>query len=127
MPPKNKKVSASAAKKCDLCTGVIKNSEDTLQCSGTCQGYVHRYCAGVTVKHYQELIDNSTPFCCLLYTQQSHSAKINDLQNEISSLRRALAAVQWSPSPTLEEGGGQCQWISLQAVCLLSTQRPIGK
>ena len=106
MPPKNKKASASAAKKCDLCTGVIKNGEDTLQCSGTCQGYVHRYCAGVTVKHYQELIDNSTPFCCLLCTQQSHSAKINDLQNELSSLRRALAAVQWSPSPTLEKGGG---------------------
>ena len=93
MPPKNKKASASAATaatKCDLCTGVIKNGEDTLQCSGTCQGYVHRYCAGVTVKHYQELIDNSTPFCCLLCTQQSHSAKINDFQNEISSLRRAL-------------------------------------
>ena len=26
MPPKNKKASASAAKKCDLCTGVIKNA-----------------------------------------------------------------------------------------------------
>ena len=31
MPPKNKKASASAAKKCDLCTGDLKNSEDTLQ------------------------------------------------------------------------------------------------
>ena len=48
MPPKTKKA-AQDLKTCNLCAGDIKTSKDALQCTGSCQTLVHRYCAGVTI------------------------------------------------------------------------------
>ena len=61
MPPKTK-MTAQALKACDLCGCDIKTGEDDLQCTGSCQTVVHRYCAGVTFKHYKQLLDISSPF-----------------------------------------------------------------
>ena len=95
MPPK--KDLKKATKACDLCTGEIKTGEDALQCSGTCRTLVHRYCAGVTIKHYKELLDSSSPFICLHCTQKEHADEIKALRSKLES---ALAQVQLSVSST---------------------------
>ena len=99
MPPKHKKA-AQELKKCDLCTSAIKAVEDALQCSGPCGVYVHRYCAGVTLKHYKEIQDSGTPFLCLLCSQKAHIDKVESLQNEVDSLKQSLAQIQTTLSPT---------------------------
>ena len=98
MPPK--KDLKKATKACDLCTGEIKTGEDALQCSGTCRTLVHRYCAGVTITHYKELLDSSSPFICLHCTQKEHADEIKALRSELESISQALAQVQLSVSST---------------------------
>ena len=98
MPPK--KDFNKATKACDLCTGETKTGEDALQCSGTCRTLVHRYCAGVTIKHYKEMLDLSSPFICLHCTQTEHAGEIKALRSELESIKQALAQVQLSVSST---------------------------
>ena len=93
MPPKLKKA-AQDLKTCDLCAGDIKVGEEPLQCTGSCQTLVNRYCAGVTIKHYKQLLDTSSPFVCLYCSQKAHVDKMNTLQSELDSLKQALSQVQ---------------------------------
>ena len=89
--PKGK---GSASKKtqpeCDLCGETIcPTSQDSLQCD-VCQSYMHRYCAGITRSHYHELCSKSTPFVCMVCIQRSQRAIIQQLQDEVTSLRSEL-------------------------------------
>ena len=98
MPPKHKKA-AQEPKECHLCTSA-KAVEDALQCSGPCGVYVHRYCAGVTLKQYKEIQHSGTPFLCLLCSQKAHIDKVESLQNEVDSLKQSLAQIQATLSRT---------------------------
>ena len=84
---------------CDLCTGPFKPSEEVLQCDGSCQLLMHRYCAGISRHHYQELTDSSVPFMCLLCSRQLHKAEIQVLQSELASLKAELAELRALVSP----------------------------
>ena len=88
------KAKGSASKKtqpeCDLCGETIcSTSQDSLQCE-VCQFYMHRYCAGITRSHYHELCSKSTPFVCMVYSQRSQRAIIQQLQDEVTALRSEL-------------------------------------
>ena len=93
MLPKTKKV-AQNLKTCKLCAGGIK-TEDALQCiywflPNTC-AQIYSYYAGVTIKHHKQHLDTSSPFKCLYCRERVHEGKINTLQNELDSLKQALA------------------------------------
>ena len=44
---------------CDLCCESLEKGQDILQCEGDCGCLVHRYCAGVTKRHFDELSKGS--------------------------------------------------------------------
>ena len=95
MPPKKPKAHSKAQPKatgkvCDLCLQDIKDDADVLQCEGKCQSLVHRYCAGITVSHYREIETCSTPFVCVVCTQQTSKAIITQLQSEVALLKKEL-------------------------------------
>ena len=97
MPPKSKKRSEL----CEQCTQDLKTNEDVVQCSGTCQARVHRYCAGVTTSHYKKISDQSSPvtFNCLHCSQEDSAAEINHLKAELESIKRIVAQVEAAVSP----------------------------
>ena len=84
----------SKAKSCDLCTGAFKASDEVLHCEGYCKKSLHRYCAGISRQHYKTLIDNSTPFVCLVCTQLLHKAEIQTLLSELEALKSLCQALK---------------------------------
>ena len=87
MLPKTKKV-AQNLKTCKLCAGDIK-TEDALQCIYWFLQHLctDSYYAGVTIKHYKQHLDTSSPFKCLYCREKAHEDKINTLQNKLDSLK----------------------------------------
>jgi len=55
---------------------------------------MHRYCAGLSRSHYQELLSKSTPFICTVCRQHSQKALIQQLQDEVSALRCELEILE---------------------------------
>ena len=76
---------------CDLCCDSLEKGQDILKCEGDCGCSVHRYCAGVTTKHYEELTKNSSPYICQWCTLKTTHAIIQQLQSEVASLKLELA------------------------------------
>lgn len=72
---------------CDLCDGPFKGTEEVLHCKGNCRKHMHKYCAGVSKCHPLQLTKNSTPFVCLICTQQLHEVQVQILQNDIAALK----------------------------------------
>lgn len=84
---KSKTTSKEPKPECDLCCEDI--TQDALECE-VCLLHMHRYCAGLSRSHYQELLSKSTPFICTVCTQRSQKALIQQLQDEVSALRCEL-------------------------------------
>lgn len=86
MPKKTK----SPKSTCDLCCDNIESDQDQLACEGGCGCIVHRYCAGVTTKHYAELAASSTPFVCFYCSLNLFKTMVNQLQLQVDTLRGEL-------------------------------------
>ena len=48
---------------CELCYDTLEKGQDILKCEGECGCSMHRYCAGVTKRHFESLKDHN-PFVC---------------------------------------------------------------
>ena len=96
------KASASAAKKCDLCTGDIKNSEDTLQCSELCSPILCRSnCQALPRAHWQfHPILLSSLYPTVTLSEDKRPPNGNKFTEKGA---RGCAIVA---KPHLEEGGG---------------------
>lgn len=80
---------------CELCCDAIEKDHDTLQCKGECGCTVHRYCAGVTKRHFEELNKpGSLPFVCQWCSLKSASITIKQLQSEVEALKTELATTK---------------------------------
>ena len=97
MPKKAK----SPKSTCDLCCDNIESDQDQLACEGGCGCIVHRYCAGVTTKHYAELAASSTPFVCFYCSLNLFKTVVNQLQLQVDTLRGELDVTK----TTLEQKG----------------------
>jgi len=84
---KSKTTSKEPKPECDLCCKDI--TQDALVCE-VCLLRMHRYCAGLSRSHFQELLSKSTLFVCTVCTQRSQKALIQQLQDEVSALRCEL-------------------------------------
>ena len=72
---------------CDLCCEPIVDGKEDALCEGNCQLWMHCYCAGVTQSHFKVLASGSNPFVCLHCLQETHSAVVVQLQDEITALK----------------------------------------
>ena len=88
--PKAKKATAT----CDLCCDPLESSQDILNCEGGCNGNVHRYCAGVTRAHFQELKSGCTPFVCQYCSLKTNHAVVQQLTAEVTALKAELQAAK---------------------------------
>ena len=79
---------------CELCCGAFEKGQDVLKCEGECGCVVHRYCAGVTKRHFESLSKGSIPFVCQWCSLRTSKAVIEQLQSMISSLQSELAATK---------------------------------
>jgi hypothetical protein len=75
---------------CDLCCDSLEKDQDTLQCEGSCGCTVHRYCAGVTKRQFEELNKGSKPFVCQWCSLSTTNSIIQQLQAEITALKQEL-------------------------------------
>ena len=106
---KDLKDSKSSAESCCVCCQSVSVSKDeVLFCSGTCQRWMHRYCAGVSVIAFQCIKESGSPFlcfCCHQIRSQDVSAqltnKVQQLEEEIRGLKTALnSAAHHSQQPS---------------------------
>ena len=67
--------------------------EQALHCNGMCKGWIHRYCAGVSIAHFESLGTESSAksFMCTMCMQRDHEEQ---LRSEVVSLRRELEQLQ---------------------------------
>ena len=72
---------------CDLCCKpIVEDRDEGLLCEGTCNRWLHRYCAGVTETQYEALQDSPLPFLCFMCSQSKQAAVIKVMQEKIDSL-----------------------------------------
>ena len=106
MPPR-KKINpsrSSPSESCCVCCQPVNCSKDeVLFCAGTCQQWMHRYCAGVSVNAYKLLKDNVTPFRCFCCHQLQNNEKVSlltdtvqELKDEIALSKKSLCTMQSS-------------------------------
>ena len=106
MPPKRKPT--GKAKKLTVCTAraaaamggvseccvcsnyIVDGEDDALFCEGECNGWMHRYCAGIPVKHFENLTSTSIPFLCYSCTLQTHERVTAELKEQVKSLAAEL-------------------------------------
>ena len=89
---------------CSLCCrAIVEGKEEALLCEGeqSCNRWMHRYCAGVSVEHYKSLDQSPLPFNCSLCVQRKQAAQIDELKSmiavltaEVAELRAAMAEQQ---------------------------------
>ncbi len=93
--PKRKKGgstnSTSDEEQCSLCCkAIVEDRDEALFCEGSCNKWMHRYCAGVSLSHYEALQDSTLPFLCSLCVQTKHSETIEELKATIAALREEV-------------------------------------
>ena len=105
MPPKKKrscKQGATPSEECCICCQpVTLEKDEALFCVGSCQQWLHRYCASVSAQRYRAITgDSSRPFLCpncCCEQQKEQIAVLTDsvesLKHEITQLKESLASV----------------------------------
>ena len=81
---------------CDLCCDSLEKQHEILTCEGDCGCIVHRYCAGVTKRHYEDLTKGSSPFVCQWCSLKTSHAIIQQLQSEVAALKLELVEAKAS-------------------------------
>ena len=77
---------ANANVTCGLCCKtVVEDRDKALLCEGTCDRWLHCYCAGITETQYEALQDSPMPFLCSMCSQFKQAAVIKDVQEKIDS------------------------------------------
>ena len=94
--------------------------DEALLCEGeqSCNRWMHRYCAGVSVEHYQSLDQSPLPFNCSLCVQSKQAAIIDELKSTTAALAaevaelRAVASAQQQPN---SNDNNQRKWSDVVA------------
>ena len=72
----------------------MEDRDEALLCEGSCDQWLHRYCAGVTETQYEALRDSPLPFLCSICSQLKQTAAIKDMQEKIDSLTAEVVALR---------------------------------
>ena len=108
MPPKNsrsKKVSqtstvkATNAQTCCICCVQVQPSKDkALFCSGTCQQWLHRYCASVSANQYKTIKSSDSPFYCYCCYQTQKEEQLSALVRSVEAMKQEILELRVSIS-----------------------------
>ena len=123
MPPKatKKKLSSSASASasvkvscCICCQPIQPDKDEALFCSGSCQQWLHRYCASMSADYYKSAKSDNTQvfcFCCYRVLKEEQlsflESSIQALEAERSEMKKCTptvphqAAVSSNDQPTL--------------------------
>ena len=85
MPPKKKELC------CICCQPISVNKDEVLYCSGSCQQWLHRYCASVTSQQYQTIKENAQSFLCPCCDRREQQEQINSLKSTVEALKLELS------------------------------------
>ena len=104
MPPK-KKTSAKAIESaktstvtcCVCCQSLNPAKDEALFCTGSCQQWAHRYCAGVSVMAYKVIKEKGYQFRCFACHQILHQDEITKLEDEIARLSSLVSDMKSTP------------------------------
>ena len=96
--------------KCAVCEQTIVDGKDqALFCDGVCKGWYHtRYCAGVSLPHFQRLSTSSLPFFCMECFQARCNKEVYELKSSVSTLKDEVALLRVA----LEENSKGCNCAS---------------
>ena len=101
-PPKSggKKTKQGESTVCLVCdTAIVEQNantnpattgEDAVFCEGSCQGWIHRTCAGLTKKAYDILSESDEPYFCAYCMSCKQNTEINNLKSLVKSLTDEL-------------------------------------
>ena len=98
---------------CIICEKVIKEPEgkskgqDSVFCEGTCQGWLHRTCAGLPKQIFQAISTSQDPFLCQCCRSIKQEDTIKDLHNTICDLKGVINNLteKWAnhePTPPIQ-------------------------
>ena len=90
MPPKKKELC------CICCQPISVNKDEVLYCSGSCQQWLHRYCASVTSQQYQTIKENAQSFLCPCCDRREQQEQINSLKSTVEALKLELSLLKES-------------------------------
>ena len=104
MPPKKKqscKQGATPSEECCICCQpVTLGKDEALFCVGSCQQWLHRYCASVSAQRYRAITGDSSPFlcpnCCCEQQKEQIAVladSVESLKHEITQLKESLVSV----------------------------------
>ena len=103
---------------CSLCCrAIVDGKDDALLCEGvqSCNRWMHRYCAGVSVEHYESLDQSPLPFNCSLCIQRKQAAIIDELKSTIAALTAEVAELRSAVSVQQLENNDQSKWSDVVA------------
>ena len=108
MPPKKKTQSSTSSSRsssskdhcCVCCQIITVEKDEALFCSGECQQWLHRYCAGVSINCYKELKAqaNGTSFYCYGCSLKTNGREMAILKDAVESLKREVTELKSSLS-----------------------------
>ena len=111
MPTKLKtqrKAQAAKQDPCCVCLQKFYAKDEILFCSGSCQRFLHRYCASVS----EQALANADPFLCYCCFRSQKEAQIESLKC-IESLKAEIDALKARPvSPVVDRGKTLCSSFS---------------
>ena len=128
--------SVSAPEVCPICCEVIieasesSEGQEALFCDGTCQKWLHRWCAGVHKDAYPVLQSSGSPYHCPSCLAALHHEQIRSLSEMVEALRaeiRSLKAKSSMPASNSsgdtegDTGNASVSHRSWAAVCAAST------
>ena len=106
---------------CRICQDVIKElnedgGEDSVQCNGLCDGWIHRRCAGLSLARFEEISTSNDPFycpsCCAARNRvEIHSLKsaLASLTSEVNDLKTALSQIASQTVDLPDPGKENCK------------------
>ena len=94
MPPRKKQTNlktsvdpSSPSNECCVCCQDLNVAKDeALFCSGSCQQWLHRFCAGVSRAAYKVMKTKNCQFLCFACHQLSQQVELTKLRNEVNRL-----------------------------------------
>ena len=85
---------------CPVCEEFIKDSsatsdgQDSILCEGTCSTWLHRKCAGLSKKAFQNVCSSNKPFLCPHCVINKHEEEITSLKSTIQVLTSQISSIQ---------------------------------
>ena len=91
LPPKRTELALEQPVKCAVCEqNIVDGKGQALFCEGQCQRWSHRYCAGVSLAHFDAFSSSSEPLYCIGCFQKCCNGKLTTLRDTISNLREEV-------------------------------------